>query len=121
MNIQDKDGETAVHMAAVFNNTEALKLLLDVPGADVNIQDKDGRTAVHWAAEFNNTEALKLLLDHTSLTALTLNQKKMVGWTPVMIAVICKRLEALAMLCADQRVDLDTTDNEGQSLEEWAR
>ena len=108
-------------------NTEALKLMLAVPGADVNIQDKDGRTAVHRAAEFNNTEALKLLLDHTSLTALTLNQKdKCYGATPVMWAlgtwaVNYDKLEHLALLAEDLRVDLDTTDKEGRSLEERAR
>ena len=106
---------------AVFNNIEKLKLLLAVPGVDVNIQDEDGETAVHFAARENNTEALKLLINHTSSSALILNQKYKQGRTPAMLAVLLNQLEAVAILCADPRVDLDTTDNKGQSLEDRAR
>merc|ERR1711953_1046341 len=70
----------------------------------------------------NNIELLKLLLSHPSLTALTLNQKdKCYGATPVMWAVNYDKLEHLALLAEDLRVDLDTTDKEGRSLEERAR
>ena len=74
----------------------------------------------------NNIEVLKLLLSHPSLTALTLNQKnKWDGATPVMLAVISNKwnngiMEHLKLLVADPRVDLDTTDKEGRSLEEVA-
>jgi len=66
---------------------------------------------------------LKLLLSHPSLTALTLNQKnKCFGETPVMVAVKQNglKLKHLEMLVADPRIDLDTTDNQGKSLEEVA-
>ena len=64
---------------------------------------------------------MKLLLGHPSMTALTLNQKaKYYDQTPVMQAVSLNRLKPLALLVADPRVDLDTTDNEGKSLEEVA-
>ena len=70
----------------------------------------------------SDIEELKLLLSHPSLTALTLNQKDNdYGYTPVMWAVRCNRLEHLELLLAeDLRVDLDTIDKEGKSLEEVA-
>ena len=69
-----------------------------------------------------NIEALKLLLSHPSLTALTLNKKDKDGVTPVMWAAMqMNRLESLALLLADPRVDLGTTDKEGRSLKEVAR
>ena len=69
----------------------------------------------------SDIEGLKLLLSHPSLTALTLNQKDNdYGYTPVMLAVRRNRLEHLEVLDADPRVDLDTTDKEGKSLEEVA-
>ena len=127
VNIVETDGESAVHMAVLKDNIEALKLLLDVPNIDVNIEIKGGEykgmSAVHMAAWLNNNiEVLKLLLSHPSLTALTLNQKnEWYGATPVMWAVIDDKLEHLELLAADLRVDLDTTDKEGRSLEERAR
>ena len=127
VNIVDTDGESAVHMVVVKDNIEALKLLLNVPNIDVNIEIKGGEykgmSAVHMAAWLNNNiEVLKLLLSHPSLTALTLNQKnEWHGATPVMLAVISNELKHLELLAADPRVDLDTTDKEGRSLEERAR
>ena len=67
----------------------------------------------------SDIEELKLLLSHPSLTSLTLNEKDNDnGDTPVMLAVRWNRLKHLELLAADPRVDLDTTDNEGRSLEE---
>ena len=43
------------------------------------------------------------------------------GEAPVMLAAISDRGEELALLAADLRVDLDTTDEEGRSLEEVTR
>ena len=69
----------------------------------------------------DNIEGLKLVLSHPSLTSLTLNMKDNdYGDTPVMLAVVWNRLEHLEVLAADHRVDLDTTDKEGKSLEEVA-
>ena len=115
-------GSCALHDAVRCNNNEGLKQLLKIPNIDVDIVNIDGRNALHWAVRENNIEALKLLLGHPNLTTLTLNQKdKKYGATPVMLAVIMNRLEHLDLLVADPRVDLDTTDWKGRSLEEVAR
>merc|ERR1712037_501238 len=117
----------ALQSAVHINNNEGVKLLLNVQNIDVNTVDKNGWSAVHRAVFTDNIEALKLLLSHPSLTALTLNQKDNDnGDTPVKFAVSCPpdwitQLEHLEVLAADPRVDLDTTDKEGKSLEEEAR
>jgi len=46
INIQDKDGDTPLHIAIFLCNYEIIKILLD-NGADTNIKDKYGQTAVH--------------------------------------------------------------------------
>ena len=122
VNIVNNYGGSAVHVAlGKTKSLEVLKLLLDVPNIDVNIVNNVGESVVHEAVNENNIEGLKLLLSHPNLTALTLNQKeKWYGATPVMLAVIKKSSEQLALLVDDPRVDLDTTDEEGWSLEEVA-
>ena len=101
---------------------EVLKLLLNVPNINVNSVTDDGQTALHLAVRKSNIEALKLVLSHPSLTALTLNQKdKKKGATPVMWAVKWDRLEHLALLADDPRVDLDTIDKEGRGLKQNSR
>ena len=120
VNVVSKSGWSAVHLAVDSKNYHGLDLLLDVPGIDVNIVASGaGESALHRAVIHKNIEVLKQLLSHPSLTALTLNQKdKDMGVTPVMLALKRKRWKHLEVLAADPRVDLDTTDKEGRSLEE---
>ena len=59
-------GWCALLEAVNWQNIEALKMLLSVPGIDMNIMDDKGRSAVHMAVKRDNVEALKLLLNHTS-------------------------------------------------------
>ena len=55
------------------------------------------------------------------MTALTLNHKDKWGDTAVMQAVRRNKVEHLVVLIADPRVDLETSDEDGRSLEEVAR
>jgi len=127
IDVNQKDnhhGMCALHFALEnWENNEAVKLLLNAPSIDVNIVDNGGYNPVHQAVLYgDNIEGLKLLLSHPSLTALTINQKdNNYGYTPVMWAVRKNRLKHVEVLAADPRVDLDTNDNEGGSLEELAR
>ena len=46
INIQDKDGDTPLHIAIFLCNYDIIKILLDY-GADANIKDKWGQIAIH--------------------------------------------------------------------------
>ena len=70
INAKDVDGRTALHWAAWYGYTEAVKLLLAV-GADVNAKDDLGRTALHWAAWHGCTEVVALLKAHGAEEART--------------------------------------------------
>ena len=128
VNIVDNSRKSVLHRAVLADNIEALKLLLNVPNIDVNIVDSYGENAVHRSAIKDNICALKMLLNHPGLTALTLNQKNWRDDTPVMLALKRKKIDQLALLAGDPRVDVDTPlrtltnvyDKEGKSLEEMA-
>lgn len=57
----DISGQTALHMAAMEGDAEALKLLLD-KGANVSTQDKAGMTPLHHAALYGDEASCSLLL-----------------------------------------------------------
>ena len=134
VNLKTKNhGGCALHFALYKlpespENNDALKLLLDAPTIDVNRVDTiTGQSAVNRAVSFKRIEGLKLLLSHPRLTNLSINKKDIDGNTPVMLAMKQADYPAtslanryLEVLAADLRVDLDTTDNEGRSLEEVA-
>ena len=103
VNILDNNGESAVHHTVRIKNNEELKLLLKMPNIDVNIVNNRGWSPLHSAVEKNNIEGLKLLLNHPNLTALSLNHKNSMGYTPVMLAAFYGRLEYRAVLAAEKK------------------
>jgi ankyrin repeat protein len=49
-NVKDKQGQTPLHQAVIFDRYEDIKILLD-HGADINIKDRDGFTPFDMANE----------------------------------------------------------------------
>ncbi len=59
---RDEDGDTALHIAAALDDTEAITLLLG-RGADTQAANNDGDTPLHRAADNGQLAAAELLLD----------------------------------------------------------
>ena len=62
LNIQDRNGLTAIHYAVSKNNPAIVKLLLD-KNADPCIKDEDGHTALDYAKMTNRTKIIELFSD----------------------------------------------------------
>ena len=118
LNHKDKNGATPVMRAITKNSSDCLSMLAADLRVDLNTTDNAERSIVHAAVENNNVESLTLLLNDPRV--ITFNHKR-AGATAAMEAVIGNKFEILEALVADLRVDLDTTDMEGKSLEEMAR
>ena len=58
---QDRDGMTALHLAVLYRNIEAVKNLVE-QGVNILLGDKYGRNAVHLAAECGFRGALKVFM-----------------------------------------------------------
>lgn len=58
LNLQDNDGRSPLHLAAMYNRIEVVRLLLE-KGADKEIRDNSGKVAKDYAAFYQ----LKLLLE----------------------------------------------------------
>eukprot|EP00944_MAST-04C_sp_MAST-4C-sp1_P002154 g2154.t1 len=59
LNVQDVDGDTALHDAAKFGHIGVIKLLVD-GGADSTLKNNKGQTPKDVAAEYDQTEAVEL-------------------------------------------------------------
>ena len=66
--LQNKVGQSALHLAAAYGHDEIVKLLLE-EGVGVTLKDLEGRTALHWAALRGHPTAVRLLLDHGAAVA----------------------------------------------------
>jgi len=98
VNVKDKRGKTAVHLAANLGCVPSVSVLMH-QRADVNMIDDDGRTALHVASCLGNVEIVDMLLnnqasirisDHLGYTALHLAVQS--GNTEI-IANISQKLE----------------------------
>ena len=89
----DRDGRTALSLAAYFNRTDVIRLLLQ-KGADVNKRDRFGEKPVHWAAMCNSTEALAMLIEHGASINITNNE----GQKPIDVARRYEKEAAVRML-----------------------
>ncbi|XP_071538837.1 transient receptor potential cation channel subfamily A member 1 homolog [Panulirus ornatus] len=61
LNLQNKDGETPLHVAARKGSREACQMLLR-KGARIDVQDENGRTALHLSAYQGHSSIVRLLI-----------------------------------------------------------
>ncbi|MCI7644612.1 MAG: ankyrin repeat domain-containing protein [Lentisphaeria bacterium] len=87
LDTQDKDGNSAMHIAAAFRAHQAeATYIIDALGekkANPNLQDKYGRTPLFLAIEANNAKTINLLLDKFDADP---NLKHNDGNCPVLLA-----------------------------------
>ena len=62
IDMQDNEGQTALHVAVQTGQGAIVKLLL-LSKADLEVRDKGGRTALHLAVLMGEEGILELLLD----------------------------------------------------------
>ncbi|WKY10262.1 hypothetical protein Q1695_002537 [Nippostrongylus brasiliensis] len=60
---RNRDGLSAIHLAAIANNLQVLKLFAEEMGRNVEVFDNDNRTPLHYAAEQGHYEIVQLLLE----------------------------------------------------------
>jgi ankyrin repeat protein len=110
INAEDKDGDTALMIAAYYGHAGVVKALLDA-GADANKKHRYGGTALMSAAFKGHIEIVKLLLIHgTEVNARTYD-----GSTALMLAVTNREesaLDIIEMLLA-HGADLNQKDDQG--------
>lgn len=63
VNIRNAGGDTALLIAVLHDNYDAVKLLLRF-GANVNDRDMHGKTPLHWAVSRRYESICKLLIEH---------------------------------------------------------
>ena len=62
VNLQNKNGYSALHRAASSGHADITSLLIDA-SAQVDLRDNEGSTPLHYAALSGQTDVISLLID----------------------------------------------------------
>ncbi|XP_071150151.1 uncharacterized protein [Mytilus edulis] len=111
INYQNRNGKTALHLAASvsYGNTDSVQLLID-GGIDLNLQDKDGLTALNHAIDKGNKDILFLLIDN----GIDINIQDVVG-SSVLYHAARKLDTEMFRLLIDIGIDINLQDKNGKS------
>ncbi|XP_004211326.3 ankyrin-2 isoform X1 [Hydra vulgaris] len=82
VNCRNTSGLTALHLAVIYSNTNALKMLLN-HGINANFQNNEGKTALHLAVQLSNLIAVKHLLNYNT----NVNLKDNNGFSPLHLSL----------------------------------
>ncbi|MBL7564106.1 ankyrin repeat domain-containing protein, partial [Legionella bononiensis] len=93
VNAIDKEGNTALHLAARDNNLTAIRYLLG-HGADIDLRNKLGNIPLHLAAITDNPTAIRYLVEHGA----DINCQNNFGNSPLYEAIANKSLDAVLLL-----------------------
>jgi len=104
--LEDKEGETAVHKAAVHGRLDVVKYLLtlEVGKADVHAQDADGWTALHNACSKGYLDIVRWLCEKGGAAEVIepgssrgVDRKSKGGWTPLSELSFCPYLSGISI------------------------
>ena len=103
VNQRNKDGWTALYLAARERNIEIVKVLLKDKNIDVNATHADKYTVLHWGALINDLELVTLLLTDERLKV---NEKDIYGYTPLHTAINEKNVLVAEALLKAEDIDI---------------
>jgi ankyrin repeat protein len=86
INIQDKDGDTPLHIAVFLCNLDIIKILIK-NGASINIKDKWGQTAIHRLYFCMNDNQILKIIELLHINKANFNQIDNFGNTVLHLAL----------------------------------
>ena len=110
LNVQNKDGKSAVRLAGEQGHLDVVKALVKENGIALNIQDNHGYTLLHLAAAFGQLELVKVLINTNSIA---LNPKDNGGLTPLHTAAHQGYTETVRLLVEKSGVEFNLQDQSG--------
>lgn len=106
INLGDKNGMTALHVACVLDLPDCVKSLI-TKSADLKVKDNEGKTALHRACE-GSIDSVNQLLD----AGATIEEKDNNGLTPLHVAASSNRVEIINILL-QRGAKINAQDNDG--------
>ena len=111
VNSRFDDGQTPLHLAAIYGHNAIAKYLLE-NDADTTVQDSSGATPLHEAVRYGNIDIAKSLLN----SGANVNARDNLGKTPVMLILPKDKTAEIYKLLITYRADLTQKDMFGDTV-----
>lgn len=111
VNTRFDDGQTPLHLAAIYGHNAIAKYLLE-NNADTTVQDSSGATPLHEAVRYGNVEIARALLN----SGANVNARDNLGKTPVMLILPKEKTAEIYKLLISFRADLNQKDMFGDTV-----
>ena len=111
VNCRFDDGQTPLHLAAMYGHNAIAKYLLE-SDADTAVQDSSGATPLHEAVRYGNIEIARALLN----SGANVNARDNLGKTPVMLIIPKDKIAETYKLLISFRADLSLKDMFGDTI-----
>lgn len=102
--IRDRNGRTALHLAAKYGNASLVESMVNELGIDTGEEDNYGQIALHLAAESGKLEVVKLLVN---VFGSDINAKDKDGRLPLSLAVRNQHKDVVKLLLIQYRKQLN--------------
>ncbi|CAM0879060.1 unnamed protein product [Alopecurus aequalis] len=112
--LQDSDGVSALHAAALMGHVAAVRLLLRLYPACADIRDNQGRSFLHAAATKGHSSIVSYVIKNKMLDHL-LNTQDREGNTPLHLAVAAGEHKLISKLLACKKVHSHIMNNAGRT------
>lgn len=114
------EGNTALHMAAMWGDNELMNLMIKYK-ANLNVSNSKGETPLHWACSRKNLDNIKLLLSNSKTQQINLNKKTKSGMTCMHFASLynTSTVDTIKLLMS-YKPDLKIKDSKGQNPAHYA-
>ncbi|CAM0879058.1 unnamed protein product [Alopecurus aequalis] len=112
--LQDRDGVSALHAAALMGHVAAVRLLLRLHPACADIRDNRGRSFLHATATKGRSSVLSYVIKNKMLDHL-LNMQDREGNTPLHLAVVAGEHKVIYKLLACKKVHSHIMNNDGRT------
>jgi hypothetical protein len=112
--LQDNDGISALHAAALMGHVAAVQLFLRLYPACADIRDDHGRSFLHAAAMKGRSSIVSYVIKNKMLDHL-MNSQDREGNTPLHLAVMAGEHKVISKLLACKKVHSHVMNNDGRT------
>jgi len=123
INLQDENGQTALHLACKYGTLDIFKILMSFDNIDINLKNNEGFNCLHYACQMSNKESdirnnwlysnRRSISNYSEITTILLsmpdidiNVQNKYGATPLLCAIQCQNIENVKKLLSFQSIDL---------------